>query len=336
MGSVLESTDIKNKLEDLSGVVVKPGENPYNALIEVCRGDPTEIQSLYAAHRLRRNAQQKQKFLDTNFKELVIDPYLLRLENPHIEPGFKDTRHCMTFWGRPPIHILELAGVIQKKLKDVAPGIWLMPPHRMHITTLELAFCRTSQEIDDLKETVKPIIPSVASYTYQHRARLVKPMISYDLSAFAVSFLPAAGETEVSPAPIPPDNAVVLEKGDSYSYHHLRRDMWNQAKAAGVTIESRYIVPSAHITLGRYLSHDDHATPEQRKKWVDAIDNINEWLEREVWECANSEVIGEWIVGQEKGLDIRVGNLWVSISLQFCQEQSRRELCFLIMPNTNL
>lgn len=28
----------------------------------------------------------------------------------------------MTFWGRPPIHVLELAEVIQKKLKDVAPS----------------------------------------------------------------------------------------------------------------------------------------------------------------------------------------------------------------------
>jgi hypothetical protein len=77
---------------------------------------------LYAAHRIRRNAQQKDKFLDADFKELIIDPYLLRLTDPRVEPGFKDTRYCMTFWGRPPIHVLELAYVIQKKLKDVAPS----------------------------------------------------------------------------------------------------------------------------------------------------------------------------------------------------------------------
>ncbi|KAJ8130183.1 hypothetical protein O1611_g3447 [Lasiodiplodia mahajangana] len=290
MGSILELPDVKNKLEDLSGVA--------------------EIQTLYAAHRIRRNAQQKDKFLDTNFKELIIDPYLLRLENPHIEPGFKDTRYCMTFWGRPPIHVLELAGAIQKKLKDVAPDIWLMPQHRMHLTTLELAFCRTAEEIEEIKETLKPAIPTIASYSYLHRARLVKPMISYDLSAFAVSFLPAAGEPVVSPAPVAPDNAAVLKQGDSYSYHHLRKDMWDQTKAAGIAVDSRYIVPSAHITLGRYLTHKDHATPEQRKKWVDAIDEINKWLETEVWVHPGSEFIGEWIVGQERGFDVRVGNLW--------------------------
>ncbi|KAI1167717.1 RNA ligase/cyclic nucleotide phosphodiesterase [Nemania serpens] len=297
MGSVLELTDVKNKLEDLSGVELKPGENPYDALIDACHDNPkgqAEIQALYAAHRVRRNAQQKDKFLDANFKELIIDPYLLRLENPHIEPGFKDTRYC----------------AIQKKLKDVAPDIWLMPQHRMHMTTIEVAFCRTPQEIEEIKTTLRPVIPIVASYSYQHRARLVKPMVSYDLSAFAVSFLPVAGEPAVSPAPMALDSAAIIKQGDRYSYHHLRRDMWDLARGAEVDIDSRYIVPSAHITLGRYLSHKDHSTPEQRKKWVDAIDDINEWLESEVWGRSESEVIGEWVVGQEKGFDVRVGNLW--------------------------
>lgn len=36
MSPALESTDAKNKLEDLSGVKFQPGENPYNALIKAC------------------------------------------------------------------------------------------------------------------------------------------------------------------------------------------------------------------------------------------------------------------------------------------------------------
>lgn len=43
MGSILESTDAKNKLEDLSGVQLKPGENPYNALIDACDDDHVEF-----------------------------------------------------------------------------------------------------------------------------------------------------------------------------------------------------------------------------------------------------------------------------------------------------
>lgn len=39
MSPALESTDAKNKLEDLSGVEYQPGENPYKALIDACEDD---------------------------------------------------------------------------------------------------------------------------------------------------------------------------------------------------------------------------------------------------------------------------------------------------------
>jgi hypothetical protein len=196
------------------------------------------------------------------------------------------------------------------ELTACALDIWLMPLHRMHITALEITFSKTAAEVDALKNMLLPAIPSVANYTYRHRARLVKPLVSHDLSAFAVSFLPASGnEPHISPAPVAP-GVVPDPQTDAYSYHHLRRDLWDMARDAGVTVDSRYVVPSAHITLGRFLNHDDHATPEQRRKWVEAIDEINEWLEREIWGQPDGEVVGEWVVGQEKGLDVRVGTLW--------------------------
>jgi len=39
MKPALESTDVRNKLEDLSGITISDGENPYDALIKACRGD---------------------------------------------------------------------------------------------------------------------------------------------------------------------------------------------------------------------------------------------------------------------------------------------------------
>lgn len=82
-----------------------------------------EIQALYATHRVKRNAQQKEKFLSVDFKELVIDQYLLRLFSPAIQPGFRDERNCLVFWARPPEHIILLAAKVQQKLKQTAPGI---------------------------------------------------------------------------------------------------------------------------------------------------------------------------------------------------------------------
>lgn len=285
--------------------------------------------------------------MSPEFKQLSTDPILLRLENPRIEPGFADTRHCLVFWARPPEHILKLASHVQALLQRAAPSrlspapipspqerasaggpltlgrpldLWLMPPHRMHLTTLEIAHSRTAEEIADLVARMRPAIPALTGLPATRRARLVKPLLSYDLSAIALSFLPAAGEEVLSPPPVqPPPEGVAQSsggpgestaEGDRYTYHHLRRDAYRIASETGVPIASRYVVPSAHITLGRYLTQQDHETPEQRERWIRAVEDINTWLEAEVWDARDGEFIGEWIVGQEKGLDARCGALW--------------------------
>lgn len=77
---------------------------------------------LYSVHRTKRNAQQKEKFLASDFKGLSVDQTILRLERQHIEPGFKDERNCLVFWARPPDHIVQLAAKLQHLLKNAAPG----------------------------------------------------------------------------------------------------------------------------------------------------------------------------------------------------------------------
>ncbi|KAB5577565.1 RNA ligase/cyclic nucleotide phosphodiesterase [Coniochaeta sp. 2T2.1] len=301
MSTVLQSTDALNKLEDLSGVEIKPGENPYDALIRACRGDPADIQALYSAHRVRRNGQQRQKFLSKGFTELIIDPFLLRLERPVLEPGFRDPRNCLVFWARPPEHVVKLATHLQALLRKAAPNLWLMPPQRMHLTALEVTHSKTPEEIAALVEQMRPAIPTITNYTFKHRSRLVKPMLSYDLAAIALSFLPAAVH--------PGFGGSRVVDTDLYSYHHLRRDVFDISGFTGVNITSRYVVPSAHITLGRYLGQEDHLTHEMRRKWVDTIDDINKWLETQIWD-QDAEFTGEWIVGQERGLEVRSGPLW--------------------------
>jgi hypothetical protein len=193
-----------------------------------------------------------------------------------------------------------------------------MPAHRLHLTTLEVAHSRAAGEIAGLVASMRPAIPALTGMTLTRRSRLVKPMISYDLSAVAVSFLPAAGEQVLSPPPAAPSPENLGQPGpldpgtaeaDAYTYHHLRRDVFNMASES-VAIASRYVVPSAHITLGRYLTQEDHETPELRERWIRTIDDINKWLEDDVWDVEDGEFIGEWIVGQERGLEARCGTLW--------------------------
>lgn len=197
--------------------------------------------------------------------------------------------------------------------------LWLMPPHRMHMTTLEITHSQTPEVVASLVSSLRLAIPRLTNLPFTRRARLVKPLLSYDTSAIAVSFVPASGEEVLSPPPTPPHREDTMHPGlpdgntaesDRYTYHHLRRDAFNIAQETGVAIGSRYVVPSAHITLARYLTQDDHATPELRQRWIRTIENINRWLENEVWGVKDGEFVAEWIVGQERGLDARNGTLW--------------------------
>lgn len=40
MVAQFETAEARNKLEDLSGIQLQPGENPYNALIKACNDNP--------------------------------------------------------------------------------------------------------------------------------------------------------------------------------------------------------------------------------------------------------------------------------------------------------
>ncbi|KAK2625088.1 hypothetical protein QTJ16_005457 [Diplocarpon rosae] len=305
-----ETADSQNKFEDLSGIDIHAYANPYEALLEACDNDPALLQARYATHRTTRNAQQREKLLSPSFTGLILDPILQRLTDPSIEPGYVDPRNCLVFWARPPAHIRALVDQVQQKLLLSAPNFWLMPLSNCHLTALEITHSLTEPQINFIVEELGPTVAKVMTdYTYTHRARLIKPALSYDGAAIALSFLPAAGEG--LPATSPQDTLARTEKDDDFTYHHLRRDLFNIASKSGVKVDSRYIVPSSHITVGRFLTQEDHDSPERMAKFIELIEEINAWLKNEFWPTGRERRSeGEWIVGQERGLDYRMGTLW--------------------------
>jgi hypothetical protein len=43
MPTELISVDARNKLEDLSGITLQPGDNPYDVLIKACNDNPVRL-----------------------------------------------------------------------------------------------------------------------------------------------------------------------------------------------------------------------------------------------------------------------------------------------------
>ena len=186
-----------------------------------------------------------------------------------------------------------------------------MPIENLHMTALEMVHSRTAVEVNEIVTTMSAKISEITDHAFTHRARLIKPMLSYDTAAIALSFVPAAGESS-------PDGRQSSE--DAYTYHHLRRDLYDLSKSTGAKVDSRYVVPSAHLTIARFVTQadislsEDDETPDPLKvqKLLDFIEMINANLRRSHWPRHDQpiEVGGEWIVGQERGFDCRKGTLW--------------------------
>lgn len=142
-------------------------------------------------------------------------------------------------------------------------------------------------------------------------ARLYKPMLVYDGSAVAISFLPV-GST-APPAPGAADDPT------HFTYHAMRARIHELFTEAGITIASRYVVPSSHLTVARFVTDEDTSVdlpdpsatvrrvndPRKMKAFVDAVEDVNRWLAEEYGGDK-----GMWTVGEEKGLEMRRGRLW--------------------------
>ena len=193
-----------------------------------------------------------------------------------------------------------------------------MPLENLHMTAMEITHSLTASEIDALVTQLgQRNYERIADMSQQNQphARLVKPMLSFDAAALALSFVPAVPDDDISQ----PSNV-----DDAFTYHHLRRELYREITEAGIDIASRYVVPSAHLTVGRFICPNpfdvDNAMDgeagvrmENREKLMKEVEAINEWLRMEYWPRGEGNKLkdgGEWVVGERKGLNFRKGTLW--------------------------
>lgn len=186
-----------------------------------------------------------------------------------------------------------------------------MAPDCLHMTLLEIVTGATQTEVDSLVAAILPSALRITDYVLDHRAHLVKPLLCFDTSALALTFVPATRE------------AIDTESSnrDEYTYHHLRRDMHSLVIETGIQVKPRYVLPSAHLTIARHISQDDTLeTPKtgqhrvdhsKLQQYVAKIEELNEWLQLNFWSGkGRTSDGGVWTIGQEQGLDFRAGQLW--------------------------
>lgn len=178
----------------------------------------------------------------------------------------------------------------------VRPALWLMPLDNLHMTVLEIAHSRTKEEIDGMVAAMSDHVPGIVNFIHDAEKEVVleQPMVGYDDAAVALGFVPAASERGG-------------EFDGAYTYHHLRRDIYDLCEKSGVEVASRYVVPSAHLTIGRWV--DQEAVKEGRVgRLVQSLEEVNEELRTRYGGVGQKN--GRWTVGEEKGLVCRVGQVW--------------------------
>jgi vesicle-fusing ATPase len=192
--------------------------------------------------------------------------------------------------------------------------MWRAPREGLHTTNMEIAYSKTQPEIANLVGKIQPYAQNIADCSLRNRCRLLKPALGFDAAAIALTFLPAAGESLQSGR---------TKEDDAFTFHHLRREVYKEVVAAGVEVDSRYIVNSSHITVARFISERDFVQEgkteldtDKVKLLINTMNEINQWLEAKYWPKEDGSPIkdgGEWLVGQEMGLDLRSGTAWYGV-----------------------
>ncbi|TRM60735.1 RNA ligase/cyclic nucleotide phosphodiesterase [Schizophyllum amplum] len=233
--------------------------------------------------------KSKSEFLSDGFAGVRVDPILSALDRAQKQGAPQpdiDIRHCLTLIALPPQSVIALAEDIQNRLKAVSPNIWLVPARNLHITLLELVSGKTEADVDAVIQQLGCVSDALVAYPRAHPARLVRPRLNFDFGGLALSFVP--------------DELQDVREGDiasTQTYHHLRRDLYALSLSVGVLPQSRYTLPSAHITIARFISDNDFVRSEHLSRLLRASTAS--------WETSS---LG-WMVG-EAGVELRKGRTW--------------------------
>lgn len=291
--------------------------NPYRSLIDQCQ-TTSDMANAYEKHRRTRNAA---KFAEMSQSHKVTPDTILSgliLDN---QPAEFDPRNCITIWSRPPSHVMDLIGKIQMRLvSSISPKcssatidhvpqswadksnngpLWLMPRECLHLSALEIIHSAPAESVVSQLSLLRPYIRDILN-PVGNCPILMRPLVCFDSSALALTFVPVdQPSTKRSVTGVDSD-----EKDARYSYTHYRATLYDTVtKVAGVPVESRYQVPSAHVTIARFINE---LSPAAIDALLLEINQINEWLDATFGDPGAFA----WRIGQERATECRCGRIW--------------------------
>ncbi|RAK75935.1 uncharacterized protein BO72DRAFT_381372 [Aspergillus fijiensis CBS 313.89] len=305
----------------------QPGEpstrNWYQELLDhpECANNPAKIQEAYESFRTA-SLERSIGLLRPTSQRITPDKALIRYLKlqtdetdaaQEIEQLSQQDVNCLVIWTRPDPPIMRLLLDIQRRLsRFVGPDLHLTPPASLHLSVIELSHRHPIAHLREVyahigEPQLKELLDTPRNEYHRdqrHIARLVKPKLLFDKLGVAISFVPAAADDDD-------------DDESPYTYHHLRNQLHTRALTTGVSIDTCYTAPIAHVTLGRFVGTaffqgegagvgDGPGKAEEQERramerWVGLIMEINEELERECW----GQVV--WDVGRRTALEIQLG-----------------------------
>lgn len=280
-----------------------------------CQGDPIKIQEAYESFRqtsLSRSIETAKASPDIAVSPDSALIRYLELQNsarraaeqdggtytPHQEIAefSASDMNCFCIWARPDQQTLALIEDIQTSLKTlVGDALHLIPAEDMHLSVVEIAHRHTVPFLREVSSFIgDEMLGTLLSVPSTRQPPvLIKPMLLFDKSGVALSFVPAVAEN---------------------TYHHLRTQLHTMLLVMGMAIDTCYTAPIAHITIARFVEDtlfssyvDSPKTREEQvHAWVDLISAVNRDLRRKYW-GEGGEAGLQWAVGKELGLEAQLG-----------------------------
>ncbi|CUM65865.1 uncharacterized protein PRCAT00003515001 [Priceomyces carsonii] len=202
------------------------------------------------------NRRMLERLLST--MKINVDPILAGVT--------EDNRYTCGIVARPSESLTEKVQLIQNIIKSSVKAnqaLWFLPPELLHLTVLEIALLLPKSSIMKIVEEVLPHIETILRIANDGPV-LNEPLICFDSNAIAVSFT-SVGKCS----------------------SRYRQDVFESVSLYDIKAQPRYLSPTMHITIVRFVKELDE---EDIKSLLQKVDELNSSIQNFEWKVSKCEL----------------------------------------------